>query len=162
MLLSKTSLRNVSSLHASLLLQKPKRSYTPSRAHDPLTILFCGSDDFSIASLRALNDEKVRDPQLISSLDVVCRPDKPTGRGLKKLSQCTGTLKLLEKCLLNAVSANCKCCQRSPLATSSNRHFYQMAGKVKKSCSSSWPLTLASPRLPRVYPLTSLSPFRLV
>ena len=53
----------------------------------PLRILFCGSDEFSIASLRALNEAKHEDPSLIKSIDVVHRPAKPTGRGLKTLRE---------------------------------------------------------------------------
>jgi methionyl-tRNA formyltransferase len=56
-------------------------------ASEPLRILFCGSDAFSIASLRALHDAKQEVPGLIDSIDVVHRPAKPTGRGLKKLRE---------------------------------------------------------------------------
>ncbi|KAK8084796.1 methionyl-tRNA formyltransferase [Apiospora hydei] len=50
---------------------------------DALRILFCGSDEFSSASLRALHEEKERNPGLIESIDVVVRPGKRVGRGLK-------------------------------------------------------------------------------
>ena len=53
----------------------------------PLRILFCGSDEFSIASLRALHEAKSEDPGLIESIEVVHRPAKPTGRGHKTLRQ---------------------------------------------------------------------------
>jgi hypothetical protein len=56
-------------------------------AHEPLRVLFCGSDDFSIASLRALNEAKHDAPNLIQSIHVVHRPAKPTGRGLKTLRE---------------------------------------------------------------------------
>ncbi|RDW91216.1 hypothetical protein BP5796_02381 [Coleophoma crateriformis] len=71
------------------------RSYTPSRSRvfqcalystkvsKPLRVLFCGSDGFSSAALRVLHDEQRRDPQSIASIDVLCRPGKRTGRGLK-------------------------------------------------------------------------------
>ena len=59
--------------------------------HEPLRILFCGSDDFSCASLQALYNEMQRQkkqasatadaPGHIASLDVVVRPAKRTGRG---------------------------------------------------------------------------------
>ncbi|KAK8053734.1 Formyltransferase [Apiospora saccharicola] len=52
---------------------------------DPLRILFCGSDEFSSASLRALHEEKERNPGLIDSIDVVVRPGKRVGRGLKQI-----------------------------------------------------------------------------
>ncbi|OCK81442.1 Formyltransferase [Lepidopterella palustris CBS 459.81] len=54
-----------------------------TKSSDPLRILFCGSDEFSIASLRAVHKEHLRDPKLIASIDVVHRPGKRTGRGLK-------------------------------------------------------------------------------
>ncbi|KAL1797241.1 hypothetical protein ACET3X_003847 [Alternaria dauci] len=59
----------------------------PARTPEPLRILFCGSDNFSIASLRAIADAKRHVPKLIESIDVVHRPPKPTGRGLKKLRE---------------------------------------------------------------------------
>ncbi|KAI0446236.1 Formyltransferase [Xylaria telfairii] len=58
-------------------------SAAPERTSDPLHILFCGSDEFSCASLKALHDEHVRNPDLIRSIDVVVRPGKRTGRGYK-------------------------------------------------------------------------------
>ncbi|KAF2100952.1 Formyltransferase, partial [Rhizodiscina lignyota] len=54
---------------------------------DPLRILFCGSDSFSIASLNALYDQKSKNHGLISSIDVVCRPGKRVGRGLKEVRE---------------------------------------------------------------------------
>jgi hypothetical protein len=55
------------------------------KASEPLRILFCGSDDFSCASLKALCDEQARNAALIRSIDIVVRPPKPTGRGGKVL-----------------------------------------------------------------------------
>ncbi|KAI0108465.1 Formyltransferase [Daldinia grandis] len=54
-----------------------------AKTSDPLRILFCGSDEFSCASLEALHQEHVRNPTLIQSIDVVVRPGKLTGRGNK-------------------------------------------------------------------------------
>ncbi|KAI1649238.1 Formyltransferase [Daldinia loculata] len=54
-----------------------------AKKSDPLRILFCGSDEFSCASLEALHQEHVRNPALIQSIDVVVRPGKRTGRGNK-------------------------------------------------------------------------------
>ena len=70
---------------ATYLIQRAcqTRSYTTQAIFEPLRILFCGSDEFSIASLRALYKEHERDKALIESIDVVCRPAKPVGRGLK-------------------------------------------------------------------------------
>ncbi|KAI5360226.1 putative formyl transferase [Septoria linicola] len=65
-----------------------KRSITSShRLSDPLRILFCGSDEFSNHSLRALNELKQAKPDKISSIEVLCRPDKRTGRGLKHVHE---------------------------------------------------------------------------
>ncbi|ETS74625.1 hypothetical protein PFICI_13109 [Pestalotiopsis fici W106-1] len=52
---------------------------------EPLRILFCGSDEFSSANLRALHEEQLRNPGLIESIDVVVRPGKRVGRGNKKI-----------------------------------------------------------------------------
>lgn len=56
----------------------------PDSAADPLRILFCGSDAFSCASLRALHAEQTRNRPLIASIDVMVLPPKRTGRGLKR------------------------------------------------------------------------------
>ncbi|KAE9378043.1 Formyltransferase [Stipitochalara longipes BDJ] len=69
-----------------LLLQRIGRFYS-TKSSKPLRILFCGSDDFSSASLRALHAECERNPQLIKSIDVLCRPGKPSGRSLKKIRE---------------------------------------------------------------------------
>ncbi|KAG4423041.1 hypothetical protein IFR04_003817 [Cadophora malorum] len=58
-----------------------------TKTSKPLSILFCGSDEFSIASLRALHAEHKRDPALIKSIDVLCRPGKPAGRSLKQIRE---------------------------------------------------------------------------
>lgn len=61
--------------------------------HQPLRILFCGSDNFSIASLKALDAERNSGAGqssgggLIESIDVVCRPGKRVGRGLKEIRE---------------------------------------------------------------------------
>ncbi|MCJ1311710.1 Methionyl-tRNA formyltransferase [Agyrium rufum] len=54
---------------------------------EPLRILFCGSDLFSISSLRALHEKQLRSPDIIRSIDVVCKPPKPFGRGFKNLRE---------------------------------------------------------------------------
>ncbi|KAK0106994.1 Methionyl-tRNA formyltransferase [Cadophora gregata] len=58
-----------------------------TKTSKPLRILFCGSDEFSIASLRAIHAEHKRDPDLIKSIDVLCRPGKPVGRSLKQIRE---------------------------------------------------------------------------
>ncbi|MCJ1234713.1 Methionyl-tRNA formyltransferase [Varicellaria rhodocarpa] len=59
------------------------RRHASSKSSDPLRILFCGSDEFSIASLKALNEERIARLNFIKSIDVVCKPGKHVGRGLK-------------------------------------------------------------------------------
>jgi len=54
---------------------------------EPLRILFCGSDEFSAASLKPLVDIHRLDNLLIESIDVLCRPDKRVGAGLKRINQ---------------------------------------------------------------------------
>lgn len=56
-------------------------------AREPLRVLFCGSDEFSIASLRALHELHQQDRSIIASIDVVHKPGKRTGRGLKTIKE---------------------------------------------------------------------------
>lgn len=77
---------------------QPEPTQTPSPfgpwrklpATEPLRILFCGSDEFSCASLRALHKLQAAKPKLIKSIDVLVRPGKPAGRGLRRIA--TGPL----------------------------------------------------------------------
>ncbi|CAG7926585.1 unnamed protein product [Penicillium olsonii] len=62
------------------------KSYS-TKTFDSLRILFCGSDEFSIASLKALHAYHLKHPERISSIDVVCRPGKRVGRGLKQIRE---------------------------------------------------------------------------
>ncbi|KAF5018188.1 hypothetical protein F66182_9845 [Fusarium sp. NRRL 66182] len=52
----------------------------PQYSSDPLRVLFCGSDDFSCASLQAVFAEHSENKNLIESLDVMVLPPKRTGR----------------------------------------------------------------------------------
>ncbi|KAI9773920.1 MAG: Methionyl-tRNA formyltransferase [Geoglossum simile] len=61
--------------------------WSSNKSCDPLRILFCGSDGFSVASLRAVHNELLERPGTIESIDVVCRPGKRTGRGLKNITE---------------------------------------------------------------------------
>lgn len=63
-----------------------KRSLTTS-ASEPLRILFCGSDEFSCASLKALHAEHETNKSLVESLEVMVLPGKRTGRGFKQLRE---------------------------------------------------------------------------
>ncbi|TQS38617.1 hypothetical protein Golomagni_00875 [Golovinomyces magnicellulatus] len=58
-----------------------------TKVSDPLRILFCGSDEFSVSSLKELQKEKIINPSLIKSIDVLCRPGKPIGRGMRKTAE---------------------------------------------------------------------------
>jgi methionyl-tRNA formyltransferase len=74
-------------LPASAQLRR-RYGVTARLLHDaPLRILFCGSDAFSIASLRALHSAKCEHADLIASIEVAHRPAKLTGRGLKTLHE---------------------------------------------------------------------------
>ncbi|KAJ4028243.1 Methionyl-tRNA formyltransferase [Fusarium irregulare] len=67
-----------------------QRCFSQSTARlssDPLRILFCGSDEFSCASLRAVHEEHTRNKGLIESLEVMALPPKRTGRGFQHLNQ---------------------------------------------------------------------------
>lgn len=48
-------------------------------------ILFCGSDQFSVESLKAVNELRRKAPSAASSLDVVVKKGKPAGRGRKSI-----------------------------------------------------------------------------
>lgn len=96
-----------SALHSWLVSQAPQASLHkswPGKSHlgvyatrhltsdaakksDPLRILFCGSDEFSCASFKALLVEQRANPSLIRSIDVVVKPGKRTGRGLKEITK---------------------------------------------------------------------------
>ncbi|KAF3047254.1 Methionyl-tRNA formyltransferase [Didymella keratinophila] len=76
-------------VRALLVSNLQTRCYSiASRKHaDPLRILFCGSDAFSIKSLLALDKARRETPGLIDEIHVAHRPAKPTGRGLKVLRE---------------------------------------------------------------------------
>jgi hypothetical protein len=65
------------------------RHWYSAKGSDPLSILFFGSDEFSCASLKALHAESIKNPALVKSLDVVVRPSKPAGRGLRAVRERT-------------------------------------------------------------------------
>ncbi|PHH88926.1 hypothetical protein CDD83_6873 [Cordyceps sp. RAO-2017] len=58
-----------------------------SAAAEPLRILFCGSQRFSIPSLEALYRERGRDPGLVRALEVLVTPPRRSGRGLKVVEE---------------------------------------------------------------------------
>lgn len=63
------------------------RRHASNKTSDPLRILFCGSEDFSIASLQAVHDEHRANRDFIASIDVVCRPAKRVGRKLRQIRE---------------------------------------------------------------------------
>ena len=65
------------------------RSISSQKTREPLRILFCGSDDFSVVSLKAIHEEHEKNLESVASIDVVCRPGKRVGRGLKTIREGT-------------------------------------------------------------------------
>jgi hypothetical protein len=102
---------------------------SPTKASKPLRILFCGSDDFSSASLRGLYEEQRRNPELIASIDVLCRPGKPSGRDLKKIRE--GTLYVFSDIviILTTISTYQSCCARIGPPHSRKGHVYRVERK---------------------------------
>ncbi|KAF2665414.1 Formyltransferase [Microthyrium microscopicum] len=80
-------LRHATTCIASRKLYSSSTSQTFNRKADPLRILFCGSDTFSIVALRPLVRLLETDPSIVESIDVLCRPPKRTGQGLKVLKE---------------------------------------------------------------------------
>lgn len=78
---------------------------TQSKAHDPLRLLFCGSDVFSIHCLRALHLLQKSNPEKVKTIEVLCRPDKSVGHGLKQIQagRSTGLLDHKDELTLPAV-----------------------------------------------------------
>jgi hypothetical protein len=109
------------------------RSYSTKnqfKESKPLRILFCGSDEFSSASLRAVYAEQQRDPEFIKSIDVLCRPGKPFGRSLKTIregNQRCPNLIFSELTVISAYQSHC-----TGIGTNSprERYFYRMGGKT--------------------------------
>jgi methionyl-tRNA formyltransferase len=71
--------------HHRLIPLAQSRHFSTAGPRDPIRVLFCGSDAISISSLARLHVESQNFDRKIQSIDVVCRPSKPTGRGLKKI-----------------------------------------------------------------------------
>lgn len=87
-----------------------RHAHTARKPFEPLRILFCGSDEFSITSLRALHDEHLQNNHNISSIDVVCRPAKPVGRGLKTVRKRKIHWSPFPAALLTVNSSDRVCC----------------------------------------------------
>ena len=106
----------------------PTRRYSDISNREPLRVLFCGSDAFSIASLKALCNEYRKSPKLVESIDVVCRSPKRTGRGLKTLRE--GRSRNSIPCLASSLvggSTHSVCGNRTFSPIASNRHIYRLA-----------------------------------
>ena len=70
-------------------IYRHNRLFTSSRRlcdDEKLRILFCGADRFSVAHLDALHAESKSTDSNISTINVVTRTDKRTGRGLKQIT----------------------------------------------------------------------------
>ncbi|KAK6433186.1 Methionyl-tRNA formyltransferase [Oleoguttula sp. CCFEE 5521] len=78
--------RYTSTFAAPSVLQIRNSSSSPG-TRNALRVLFCGADAFSIYSLKALHDLHLAQPDTIVSIDVVCRPDKRVGPGLKQVRE---------------------------------------------------------------------------
>lgn len=57
-----------------------------SQNHEPLKIAFCGSDNFSIYSFKALLKYASENPSHINSIDLITRLPKASGRGRKNIT----------------------------------------------------------------------------
>ena len=64
-------------------LAKTRFSSSYRDIDQPLRVLFCGSDEFSITSLEALHQYAKSADSNVASIDVATKTDKRTGRGLK-------------------------------------------------------------------------------
>lgn len=108
-----------------------RRRCLSTRATDPLRILFCGSDEFSCASLKAIYEEKIRNKDLVESLDVMVLPPKRAGRGYKDIRE--GETRMahgeLATELIIAGSAMQGVGGRNGLGDSSARYLYEMGGE---------------------------------
>jgi hypothetical protein len=62
-------------------------AFSTTSATQPLRILFCGSDAYSIACLEPLAQILEHGRHNIASIDVLCRTDKMVGRGYQTLSE---------------------------------------------------------------------------
>jgi hypothetical protein len=101
----------------------------------PLRILFCGADELSITSLEALHKELLESPSNVASIDVVCRPGKPSGRGLKQIRHRMLTwsrgLNILTCCSSNQGRRGEVGASRSP-----DQHIYWVEGEPTGSSPS--------------------------
>jgi hypothetical protein len=78
--------------HVVTFLSVSRRGLSRTPTAKPLRVLFCGSDEFSGESLRAVHAEQQRNPNLIASIDVLLRRAKLSGRGLKEKRDGQSTL----------------------------------------------------------------------
>jgi methionyl-tRNA formyltransferase len=76
------SFRHVLAPFSSVSRRAYSSASTPKK---PLRILFCGSDPLSNTALGALHEYQKAAPDHVKSIDVLCRSDKRSGRGLKIL-----------------------------------------------------------------------------
>jgi hypothetical protein len=110
----------------------PSKCLYSTRASKPLRILFCGSDHFSCASLRAVHQEQARDPELIESVDVLLRPGKLSGRGLKSIREGNHQfmIRLPRIGADRFHSPNQECCSRTGSRCTRTRYLYRLDGDI--------------------------------
>lgn len=106
-----------------------QRSFSTKKPFDPLRILFCGSDQFSAASLQALHVEHATNPNIIQSLHVVCKKPKPTGRGLKTLREGEQVFSS-SNFFIDISSSNCCPCTKPIITIAPNRYLSRLAGRT--------------------------------
>jgi hypothetical protein len=102
------------------------RRYKNTKSSEALRILFCGSDEFSIRSLEAIHKLHLADPTLISSIDVVSRPPKPYGRGLKKIREGKPTANHPPFTLAYQISPHSRGRPLPAPASAPNRHLHRL------------------------------------
>jgi hypothetical protein len=112
----------------SLQLLHKSRFYS-AKVSKPLRILFCGSDDFSSASVRALVAERERDPQLIKSIDVLCRPGKRSGRSLKNIREGSKEIHKGKATCVDVISSNKSCCEGAVASYPREGHLHRLGCK---------------------------------
>lgn len=111
----------------------PSQTFTTSCSRcEPLQILYCGSDDFSVASLRKLNEERLANPELIESIDVVCKPPQRVGRGLKRLRE-GGVSSYTTSIMILKVEYSCHqtSCRRVVFAVTPDSHVHRLAASAQ-------------------------------
>lgn len=134
LLLRRLQSNRLSGRAISSICRRSSSNSAQAQQHEPLKILFCGADDFSIFSLQALCDLQYTRPGIVDSIDVVCRPDKRVGRGLKKLKQGSSSMNLSSRGnhhVDSLISSRQKSSNRAGPSDSPNRHIHRMVASFR-------------------------------